>query len=516
MKVYSGESIRRIEQACFESGISEARLMENAGSACAKVIKSVCGIEQSPDKSIVILCGKGKNGGDGFVIARKLKEAGAEPIIILTHEYPKIKEPLEMFGRTKDIEIRSLFYQSDTGRSERIIAQADIIVDCIFGIGFHGEADEKTAELFRLVNASGASVISVDVPSGLDSEGRDFDSRHIIADFTIAISALKPVHLSPKTEKYCGITKVVSINIDEKYFLAETPVMCITDGKTVSEKFPKRRADANKGTFGHLMCVCGSYRMPGAAVMSAAAALRSGVGKVTLAFPEKAYAGVASALHEPLFMPLPNDDEGFFGFGSADPLLKAAEDKTAVLIGCGLGRTAAVKNIVNRFIKECRCPLIIDADGINALSDNINILDEREGVSILTPHAGEMARLTRLSISEVLADRRACAEKFVKRFPKCILVLKGMNTVIARAGEPVCVNMTGNAGLSQGGTGDVLAGLMSGFAAQGMSAADAAVCACYIHGDAGDICAEKYSQRGMTTQDLIDALPSSMKKYCRE
>lgn len=516
MKVYSASSIRRIENACFASGISELRLMENAGVACAKVIRTEYKLEDETGKKIAVLCGKGKNGGDGFVIARKMHEIGAVPTIILTDDYPTINEPVEMFERAKELGVRALFYNTDTQRCNTAIANADIIVDCIFGIGYHGSADEKTKEIFNLVNASQGEVVSIDLPSGLDGAGEDYDPSHIKADLTISISALKPVHINPKTEKSCGKIKVVNINIDRRFFELETPVAEISDGESVSAKFPRRENNSHKGDFGHLLMLCGSYTMPGAAVFSAAAAERSGAGKITLAFPDKAYPAITSKLNEPLFMPLGSDENGFFADFESEKLDFLLKNKSAVLIGCGIGTGRGAALMLEALIAKCKVPVLVDADGINLISQNINILENRKGVTVLTPHLAEFSRLIDKPISVIASDRVKAVKEFCDAHPDCVLVLKGRHTLIGCKDKMLYINPTGNAGLSQGGTGDVLAGLCAGFMAQGMSALDSAVCAAYIHGEAGDLCAQRLSQRGMTTDDLISFIPSSLKKYCWE
>lgn len=516
MKVYTGESIRRIEQACFDSGITELRLMENAGVACAKVIRKEYDLERNTGKSVVILCGKGKNGGDGFVIARKLYEIGAVPTIVFTHGYPTIPEPVKMLERAKELEIRAVSFDEQQKLCFNLIEDADIIVDCIFGIGYRGRADEKTLSIFRAVNKSRALKASVDVPSGLDSEGLNFEPEHIKADLTVTISSFKPVHINDKTARDCGNVVAVSINIEKRFFEGEKPVAEITDGKIVKSVFPKRSDDANKGSFGHLLALCGSYRMPGAAVLSTKAAERSGVGKITLAFPEKSYPAITSKLNEPLFLPLEYDEEGFFDAGAREKVIKELEGKSAVLVGCGIGRGLGAQAVVETVMKRCKGTVLVDADGINILSENIYLLEEREETTVLTPHLGEFARLIDKPIEEIKENRALYVSAFTESFQNTVLVLKGKNTIISCKGRLLYINPTGNAGLSQGGTGDILAGLMAGFIAQGIGAFESAVAAAFIHGEAGEICSEALSQRGMTDDDLINFLPVSLKKYCWE
>ena len=516
MKVYTGQSIKNIEAACFASGITELRLMENAGVACAKVIRKRFRLEENKGRAVTILCGKGKNGGDGFVIARKLYEIGAEPTIILTHGAPTIAEPVEMLARAREMGIRILSFDEQQQLSFNFIEDAQILVDCIFGIGYHGAADPKTEAIFDAVNASEAAVVSVDVPSGLDSEGLDFEPRHIRADVTVTISAFKPVHVGDRTAAHCGDVICVSINIEKRFFDMEKAVAEITDGKTVCAILPRRAADANKGTFGHLLLLCGSYHMPGAAVFAAAAAERSGAGKITLAFPEPAYAAIASKLSEPLFLPLPADAEGFFETTAREKVIKELDGKSAVLVGCGIGTELGGLSVLETAMKRCKAPLLVDADGINLLSRNIYLLEEREEPTVLTPHLGEFAKLIGKPIEEIKANRALYACAFSESFPHTVLVLKGKNTIIACKGKILHINPTGNAGLAQGGTGDVLAGLMAGLMAQGIAPFESAVAAAFLHGEAGEAASEALSQRGMTTMDVVRFLPDAFKKNSRE
>lgn len=513
MKVYTGESIKKIEQACFESGITELRLMENAGVACAKVIRKEYDLENQKGKTIAVLCGKGKNGGDGFVIARKLSEIGALPTIILTHSYPRIAEPVRMLERARELDIPVIDYSTYAGKFATLLDDVDLIVDCIFGIGYRGLADETSAEVFRAVAASGVPVASVDVPSGLDSEGENFDPNHIKADLTVSISTFKPVHIADTSAADCGKLVVVDIGIDKHFFEKESAVAEISDKRIVASVLPKRPADANKGTFGHLLLVCGSYRMPGAAVMSTAAAVRSGAGKVTLAFPEKAYAAVTSKLNEPLFAPLACETSGYFAPEARDALIQEIKNKDAVVIGPGIGRELGSLAVLETVMKRCKGKLLVDADGINLLAENIYLLEERTGETVLTPHLGEFSKLIDKPIEDIRRNRKKYVERFTEQYPNVVLVLKGYNTLIAKKGEILYINPTGNAGLAQGGTGDVLAGLIGGFMAQGISAMHSAVAGAYIHGNAGDICAKALSQRAMTTTDVIEALPSSLVQF---
>ena len=285
----------------------------------------------------------------------------------------------------------------------------------------------------------------------------------------------------------------------------------VTDIEEVRADLPPRRRDAHKGNFGHVLSVCGSRDMPGAAVFAARGAAECGAGLVTAAFPEAAYPAIASKLNEPIMLPLPGNPEGRLSFKGAEKLLAAAGRATAVLIGCGLGVDGDTIKITGALIKNSCCPIILDADGINIISKNINILREAAGELILTPHPGEMSRLCGLSAEEINRDRVKTALRFAAEWG-VTLVLKGAGTVIAGARGECFVNSTGNPGMARGGSGDVLAGMTAAFAAAGLPPARACADAVYLHGAAGDLAAETYSELGSTPTRLLDSLPGVFKK----
>lgn len=511
MKVFNASQIREIESKAVQFGMDEMRLMENAGAACAKVIKEDFSLTENPHKRVVILCGKGKNGGDGFVIARKLKEISVEPTIILTDGLPAIYEPAEMFDRAKTVSVRYLKWDTDSIRCADEIKNANILIDCIYGIGYHGSADEKTRQIFDAVNNSGAFVCSIDTPSGIDCAGTDYDPSHIKADLTISITAYKEVFVKPGIRDSLGEVKIVKIGIPEAFLEQIKTEYEIIDQNTVKRILPERSPDSHKGSFGHAMNICGSKRMPGAAVMSAASAVSSGLGKLTVTFPSDAYAPITSHLTEPLFLPVASDESGFFSALAIPDITEALQGKNAVLIGCGLGTSSGSKNVFKEVLKNCKAPLVIDADGINILSENIDILTQRKFPAILTPHLGEMARLTGLSVQEIAENKYEIAREFARKH-SVVLVLKSHETIVTD-GESLYINTTGNAGMAKGGSGDVLAGIIVSFIAQGISPTDSAIAAVYLHGLSGDICQSIYGQRGMTPTNIIEELPNALKKF---
>lgn len=283
------------------------------------------------------------------------------------------------------------------------------------------------------------------------------------------------------------------------------------DGYITAERvaacFSPREADSHKGTYGNLMTVCGSYGMAGAALLCARAALRSGVGLLTAALAESVYPLLAGTLPEAVYLPLPQNEEGRFSVDALPTLLQRAASATALVVGCGLGRGEDVATIVRELLRHHTVPLVLDADGINAISAHTLVEETGTSPRILTPHPLEFARLSGMTVEEIQRDRVGAARRFADAYG-VILVLKGHHTVVAAPDRAPLINLTGNAGMATGGSGDVLAGIIGALAAQGMDAYDAAVCGVYLHGAAGDAAAQRLSQHAMLPSDMIDELGS--------
>lgn len=279
----------------------------------------------------------------------------------------------------------------------------------------------------------------------------------------------------------------------------------------VKSCFKPRPIDANKGSNGHQLNICGSYLMPGAAVICAKSALKSGVGLLKTAFPKSIYGVMTSHLIEPIFSPMEENEFGTFSCNSIDVIINELEWANSVAIGCGLGVNEDTKLLVSSLIKNSEAPVVLDADGINLITGNIDILKSSKAPIVLTPHPREMSRIIGKDIGFVQSNRIKCAKEFAKKF-NCILVLKGAGTVVTN-GKEIFVNTTGNPGMAMGGTGDMLTGMIASFIAQGINPFDSAKCAVYIHGICGDICKEKISERGMGVPDMINELGVLMSKF---
>lgn len=505
MYILKESQIRAVEENAVDRGMEYLRLMENAGAACARQIIRTSNVTEGI--KVTVVCGKGKNGGDGFVIARKLNEVGAIVTVVLGCGQPTAEDALEMYQRIRCLPIQTVWYESDHTTAVEQIQGADVLVDAVFGIGFRGQPDPMLARLFADMNSSKAHKISIDMPSGVNCDSESAPAEAFYADETVAISCLKPAHVLLPAALHSGKVSVVKIGIPEDCFEEIGWDSEQIDEEYVSSLFKKRNPLSNKGSYGKVLCICGSRNMPGAAVLAANGALHTGAGLVTVAFPETAYTGIASKLTEPLMLPVHANPQGFFAQSAVPKLLEAVKKADAILIGCGIGVCPDTEFVLREVLKNAECPVVLDADGINIVSEHMDILKTVTAPVIMTPHPGEMARLLGCTSAQVQENRMDFTRGFARMRDNLTLVLKGANTLVAEKDSKVYVNVTGNAGMAQGGCGDLLAGMIASFIAQGMTAADASRAAVYLHGKAGDLAAEKYSQRAMTVTNMLEFFP---------
>ncbi|MDD2361816.1 MAG: NAD(P)H-hydrate dehydratase [Oscillospiraceae bacterium] len=502
MYILTTAQMRAVEKAAIDDGLGELRLMENAGSAAARIIRSKYSVS---GRSVVVLCGKGNNGGDGFVIARKLLDEGANVKVVLTCGLPTSKSASEMLSRIKNSEIEIINLETEPYVAASSVSGASLIIDAVYGLGFHGNLPDNLRGFFGTVNSCEASLIAIDVPSGVNADTGDTDTDALKAELTITFTANKIGLTTINGAEFSGSVTVVSIGIDEKLLKPYLPDQTEINIEMVKSCFTQRVSDSSKGDYGRLLTLCGSRGMMGASIMAARAALRCGAGLVVYALPSSLYPIAAARLCEPVFCLLDETPGGDFALSSRTILREQAKTADAMLIGCGLGQSAGAASLVIDCIENTECPIILDADGINIMSGHINKLKAVRSSLVLTPHPGEMARLTGKSISQVQSDRMNTASQFADQ-TGAVVVLKGQHTVIACPGQQPLVNTTGNPGMATGGSGDVLAGMIASFIAQGMKPKDAAMCAVYLHGLAGDKAADKLSQHYILPDDIINEL----------
>ena len=499
----TAEDMRRIEALAVERGKTYEQLMERAGEACAGWITA------DPDMTggaVTIVCGRGNNGGDGLVMARHLR--GRMPVtVILADGHPTAQPARMQYDRLLPLcgdhadEVTLLDWVEEPYLCSAAMRESAVVVDCVFGIGFHGPLPPVLRPMFQQMNAANGYKIAVDMPSGVCTDTGEVDEDGFIPDCTLTFTAEK----KGQSARTCGRVVVLDIGIAEAVVQQVLGYRTITP-EMVAERFAPRAADSHKGTYGRLLTVCGSYGMAGAAQLCIRGALRSGAGLVSAAVPRSVYPLLAPVIPEAVFLPLP-EENGQIGIEAEESLLRAVSGATAVVVGCGLGTGEAQRHLVRRICEYSTRPVILDADGINVIDPHILVEETVSAPLILTPHPGEMARLIGATVEEVQQHRREIARRFAD---ECgvTLVLKGHHTLVSAPGRPVLENVTGNPGMATGGSGDVLAGIIGSLAAQGMDPYYAAVCGVYLHGAAGDRAAQQLSQHSMLPSDLIEQLPN--------
>lgn len=502
-RIVSTAEMKQAEENAVRGGLSYLRLMENAGSAAYRFIRDTFGLER---KRFVVLCGTGNNGGDGFVAARKLLEQECVTTVICTG-LPKTDDARSMHEMLSamEVEILTLGIDALDLMADRL-ENCEVIIDAVFGTGFHGLLPENIGALFELVQDTKAQKVALDMPSGIGSDSGEADPRAFRADWTVSFAALKTAHILPGAQPYCGRVEAVNIGIDDGCFDGMGFRLANLSLDAVKEILPVRRADSHKGDYGRLLNLAGSKNMSGAAVMSTLAALRCGAGLVTLASTDRVVDLAASRICEATYLRLAENEDGEISSHSLREAVTALLHASACLIGCGMGCSENTGRLLRTVLENSVSPVIIDADGINCLSHDINMIRTANAPVILTPHMGEMARLIKRPVSEIAADRFRIARDFASQW-QVVLVLKDAATIIACPDGTLYLNTAGNPGMARGGSGDVLAGMIASFAAQGLEPALAAAAGVHLHSVCGDRTAEKLSQYGMLPSDMIDELP---------
>ena len=502
MYVLKSEQMYKAECNAVKNGITFACLMEKAGNACAEIFRDKFSVNDY--KNVLVICGKGKNAGDGFVIARKLAEYGYFPKVVLLYGEPKDDISIANYKLLSKEQI------AKTENIKELIGDCDAIVDAVFGTGFKGVLDETTSKVVALANKSGKPILSIDIPSGANCDSGEIQGECFNATVTAAISAYKPIHIFKPDNSVCG--KVVLANIgmtEEDFNLEETTAFVMTE-KDIKKLLPARISNSNKGTYGTALCVCGSKSMAGAAKIASLGALKSGAGLVVTAFPESAYNAIAPSTLENILLPV-EDKNGYFCLNSADIILEKAKKSTALLVGCGIGTNIDTKRFVNKLLRECEIPMVLDADALNCIGSNTYLLKKAKAPVVITPHPGEMSRLTGKTVEEITTNPVKIAEEFAKEF-NCIVLLKGANSVVCSPTEKrVYINTTGNTALSKGGSGDLLSGILVSLMAQRMSPFDAACAASFILGKGAELLSEYSSERSITVGDIISHLGTVFK-----
>ncbi len=484
-------------------------LMERAGKAVADFVLDYFHHDLW-EKKITVLCAKGNNAGDGFAAARRLLGYGADVCVVLTYPVSDLSaDAAVMFDKLSSPSVRLLRLENEESAAIEAVFCADLIIDAMFGTGFHGEVPPFLEDIFSAVNDSEGFKVAVDAPSGVNLDYGVCAKYAIKADVSVTFHAPKLGMYLPGGYDLCGEIQVADIGIPECDMKGAR--VFLTQKEEVSALLPKREKGDNKGSFGRVLCLAGSDKMPGAAVMAASSAVSSGTGTVVMGVPSCLYYGMSARVSEAMILPLPEKD-GALSVNAIPQIIKALPQKGAVLLGPGLSGEIHIQKIVDAVIENSTAPIIIDADGINALSRNIDSIKKAKVPIVLTPHPGEMARLTGKSVEEIQKNRISTARDFAAAH-HVTLLLKGANTVIAGPFGEVYINPTGNPSMAKGGSGDVLSGIVAAFLSQGLSGMEAALCAAYIHGLAGDEAVKSLSIYGVTPSHMIGEIGRVLSRF---
>jgi hydroxyethylthiazole kinase-like uncharacterized protein yjeF len=508
MKILTAAEMRETDRATSERfGVPSRDLMENAGNAVAQFVLS----RYPSANRIGVICGKGNNSGDGFVVARKLHEAGKAVRLLLLAEPGELRgDAAHMFAKVPGtpVLVRSLGdLKNDPARS---VFEVDLLIDAILGTGFRPPVSGLYAEAIAAMNASSALVVAVDIPSAADADVRGEQVGSVArADAVVTFTAPRPAHvfggLTP------GITSISPIGSPDEAIVSSLRLNLITPHEIATLIGP-RPAVSNKGNFGHVLVVGGSLGKAGAAAMAGMAVLRSGAGLSTVAVPRSILSTVAAFHPEVMTEPLVETKAGSISLRALRSLNKLAEGKTVLAIGPGVSRVPETSKLVRALVKNQSLPVVLDADGLNAFSGHDSELNSKGRSLIITPHPGEMARLLGSTVAAVQRDRIQVARKFA-RDHHVIVVLKGHRTLIAEPGGEIWVNTTGNPGMATGGTGDILTGMVAGLVAQNPKRVlEAVIAAVHLHGLAGDVAREQMGEHSLVATDLLRVLPEAFRK----
>jgi len=465
-------------------------------------------------KRVVILAGKGNNGGDGLAVARLLSNAGAFVTVFLLCHPGELKgdagqnyQVLQRFGE----KVYQLTSDKDLQKLDISLMCADLVVDAIYGTGFRGAVTGLAADVINLVNNSGLPVVAVDVPSGLEAGTGKVAGPCIKAAATVTFGLPKLGLVLEPGRRQVGELWLGDISLPRQLIQNSGLKTRLITPEEVTQRLPSRPAAAHKGSFGHVAAVGGSEGMTGAIYLAATAALRGGAGLVTALVPRSLHGLMEIKTVEVMTKPLPETEAVSVGLEALNTVLEFAGKTDVVLLGPGMSQHASTAAFLANLVPKLDKPLVLDADALNIISNNDpkKFFADLKAPIVITPHPGEMARLTGLPVREIQQNRLEVASKAAREW-KVVVVLKGAGTVVAHPGGKVFVNPTGNPGMATAGSGDVLSGLVAGLMAQGLAALDAAVAGVYVHGLAGDLAAREKGQMGLTAGDILASLPRAL------
>lgn len=514
MKIVTAAEMREIDRVTSERfGVPSLTLMENAGTAVADFVLA----EYPSAKRIGVVCGKGNNGGDGFVAARKLRDGGREVRIVLLADPAELRgDAAQMFKRLAVVPAVARNGEELKSAKARSAFEADLLVDAVLGTGFRPPVSGLYAEAIATMNATEALIVAVDIPSGADADVMGEQTGAVArADAVVTFTAPRPAHIFGGLTS--GPTIVAPIGSPGEAITSGLQLNVTTPADIAPQLAPRPLA-ANKGNYGHVLVIGGSVGKAGAAAMAGISVLRAGAGLSTVATPKSVLSTVAGFHAEVMTEPLEETEAGTISlraleYGRLDGLV---EHKTVLAIGPGISRNTETAEFVHTVVWKYKTAVVLDADGLNAFEGCAEKLRGDGRALVITPHPGEMARLIGSSPAAVQRDRLNIARNFAREH-EVIVVLKGHRTLIAHPDGTVWVNTTGNPGMATGGTGDILTGMTAGMMAQNPSQVyQAVIAAVYLHGLAGDVAREVMGEQSLVATDLVKLLPQAFHRVRRE
>jgi NAD(P)H-hydrate epimerase len=524
MKLVTSRQMRNIDTKTIKGEkIPGLKLMEKAGKGSAEVAKKIL-VNDCKDKKVLIFCGRGNNGGDGFVVGRYLSQWGAEVKLFLLGKKKDVKGDAKTnMKKAQDMGllIKELSQKKELPKNPN----SHLMIDAIFGTGFQGKAEGLYAHAIEFINKSNSPVLSIDVPSGLNADTGDAEGVCVKANHTATMALPKIGHFFYPGRGYSGEVSVIDIGVPKKIINKEKLNLNLITREEVKVLLPQRPGDVYKGTCGRVVLIAGSTGMTGAAALASTSTLRAGAGMAILGLPKSLNDIMEIKLTEVMTKPLPDvRKKGALALRGLGEIVQLFQWADCLALGPGLGQHFETIELTRRILKRTTLPTLVDADGLNAIAKDSSILKEIDLPLILTPHIGEISRLINVPAEEIAKDRIKYASDSAKEF-NCVLVFKGAPTIVAEPKGQVYVNSAGNAGMATAGSGDVLTGIIIGLAAQMLDdrrgrkieqiMLDAANCGVYIHSLAGDLARDEKGEMGMIAGDIMDKIPNTILKISK-
>ncbi len=513
MILVTAAEMQEMDRQTIEThAIPGLQLMESAGQGAEVMLLAQFG--DLAEDGVGIVCGKGNNGGDGFVIARELAAKDIDVVVYLLAKTDAVSgDAATNLKRLAELKIPVIEVPDEESFSTVTsnLSRSGLLVDAILGTGLTSDVRGFFKDVIDFINHTGIPVFSVDIPSGLNADTGQPCGTAIHAQGTATFALPKIGHYTYPGAEYTGKLDIIDIGIPLAVVEAVSPQQFLLTAERVRSYFQPRAAETHKGKTGHLLVVAGSTGKTGASAMTAVSAMRAGAGLVTLGVAESLNPIVESQVLEVMTAPLPQSQTGILGDSALDEILALTTAKACLAIGPGIGQAKQTRSLIAKVITQIDIPMVIDADGLNNIAGQTQLLKKLKAPAVLTPHPGEMARLIESTPAVVQQNRLACAREFATHFGVHV-VLKGAATVTAHPNGTAFVNPTGNPGMASGGMGDVLTGILAGFITQGFSPEAASHAAVYLHGAAADTMATNMGPIGYLAGEVMDTIPGEIRK----